>query len=149
MAVKISFLKKIKLFKEYKKAIKSYSIDLESKYGIRIDRAYRLYTVLNIPEEFIGDSYGVKKSDIDRISENYIKQFIGDISVDLDYLNIKELYRVYEVKKVDKYSYLIVIGFSLFKSNEFYDSIYFRFLPIIGILSGISLLSFLIYKLFQ
>ena len=73
MAVKISFLKKIKLFKEYKKAIKSYSIDLESKYGIRIDRAYRLYTVLNIPEEFIGELFLNKSYKlIYNIKNNYI-----------------------------------------------------------------------------
>jgi hypothetical protein len=40
-------------------------IELEQTLNIRVD-AFRLHTVLNIPEEFIGEAYDLKKSDIDR-----------------------------------------------------------------------------------
>ena len=69
----VSIFKKIRLFSFYKKVIKDNSAELERNFGIRIDKAQRLYTVLNIPEEIIGESFSLKKSDIDRISESYIK----------------------------------------------------------------------------
>ena len=56
---KISFLKKINLFRVFKRTIKENRNELEQKFGVRIDRAYRIYTVLNIPEEVIG-SFGCK-----------------------------------------------------------------------------------------
>jgi len=49
-----------------------------------------------------------------------------------------ELFSFYEVKKVDKYSYLVVIGFSLFRSNEYYDKLYWRVYPIAGLLAAAS-----------
>jgi hypothetical protein len=66
-----------------------------------------LYTVLNIPEEFIGEAYDLKKSDIDRISEGYIREYTSKLS---GFLNQKDFqnYTFYESKKVDKHSYLIL-----------------------------------------
>lgn len=133
----ISLLKKINLFREYRKSISKSRQVLES-IGLRIDKANRLYTVLNIPEELIGEPYGLKKSDIDRISENYIREYISESSKLFFETNINDLISVYEVKKVDKYSYLIVFGFSLFRSNEYYDRIYFRIIPISAALVIVS-----------
>jgi len=52
------------------------------------------------------------------------------------------MYDFYELLKVDKFSWKIVIGFKFFKSNDFYDKIYYRFLPISLLI--ISILSLLI-----
>jgi hypothetical protein len=65
----------MKLFRFFKSVVKSNRNELEQKFGIRVDRAYRLYTVLNVPEEVIGEAYVLKKSDVDRIGEAYIKEF--------------------------------------------------------------------------
>jgi hypothetical protein len=94
-----------------------------------------MYTVLNIPEEIVGDAFSLKKSDIDRISENYIKEYSSEITRFLTSKGLGELLSFYEVRKVDKYSYLVIIGYSLFKSNEYYDKLYWRVYPIIGILA--------------
>ena len=130
----IFFLKKIRLFSLYKKAIKENRSEIEQTFGLRIDKAQRMYTVINIPEEIIGEAFSLKKSDIDRISENYIKEYSSEISRFLTSKGLDELYSFYEVKKVDKYSYLVVIGYSLFRSNEYYDKLYWRVYPIIGAL---------------
>ena len=140
----ISTFKKIRLFGEYRKAIKASSRELETRYGIRADKAYRLYTVLNIPEELIGEAYNIKKSDIDRISENYIREYLGEIGKLLNEKGLSELYSIYEVKKVDKYSYLIVMGFSLFKTNEYYDRLYLRIIPAVSIAAVIGIIIFLL-----
>jgi vacuolar-type H+-ATPase subunit D/Vma8 len=106
---KISLFKKIKLFREYKKIIKSKSSEIEQQFGARIDNAKRIYNVINVPVE-----------------------------------NIGELYDLYEVKKVEKYSYLVVIGFSLFKSHEYYNNIRWKLIPTSILVSLLISLFFLI-----
>lgn len=132
---KISLFKKFKLFREFKQKIKNSKVELERSLNIRIDNSYRMYTVLNIPEELIGEAYSLKKSDIDKISENFTREFTIEVSKFLDTNGLKELYEIYEIRKVDKYSYLIVIGYSLFKSNKYYDRLYYRVIPASIILS--------------
>ncbi|MCF8493884.1 MAG: hypothetical protein K9G65_00565 [Rickettsiaceae bacterium] len=131
----IFILKKLKLFSLYKKVLKENRDEIEQSFGLRIDKAKRMYTVLNIPEEIIGDAFSLKKSDIDRISENYIKEYSSEITRFLTLKGLGELLSFYEVRKVDKYSYLVIIGYSLFRSNEYYDKLYWRVYPIIGIMT--------------
>ncbi len=138
MSKNIFLLKKIRLFNFYKKILKENRNELESSFGLRIDKAQRMYTVLNIPEEIIGNAYSLKKSDIDRISENYIKEYSSEITRFLTKQGLGELLNFYEVRKVDKYSYLVVIGFSLFRSNEYYDKLYWRVYPILGLAAIIA-----------
>jgi len=140
--MKTSLLKKLRLFLSYRKIIKSNKTEILQKFGFRIDNANRLYTVLNIPEELVGEAYSLKKSDIDTISQTFIKEFVREVSALLDNKGLSELYDIYEVKKVDKYSYLIVIGFSLFKSNTFYNRLYYVFIPTTIVLG--TILTFLL-----
>ncbi len=135
----ISFLKKIKLFKLFKKNLDDNRNELEERFNIRIDRAYRLYTILNIPEEYIGEAFSLRKSDIDRISEPLIREYINNLSNYLNSIGLSEIYDFYELKKEDKFAWKIVIGYKLFKSNEWYDKIYFRILPISILIALISL----------
>jgi len=135
--------KKLKLFFSYSKTISNNRIELEQKYNIRIDNARRLYTVINIPEEIVGEAYSLKKSDIDKISENFLRQYSSELGTFLDSKGLKELYDVYDIKKVDKYSYLIVYGFSLFKSQKFYNRLY-----IAGISTGVISLIILLFLIF-
>lgn len=140
----VSLLKKINLFRFFRKTVNVNSTEIERNFGLRIDKAQRLYTVLNIPEDIIGDAFSLKKSDIDRIAENYIKEYTSEVNRYLTSKGIGELFGLYEVKKVDKYSYLVVIGYSLFKSNEYYDKLYWRVYPILGIVSVITAILLLI-----
>ena len=135
---RISYFTKIKLFLSYRKIVKQNKSELQKNLNIRVDNAYRLYTVLNVPEELIGEAYSLKKSDIDRISETYIREYSAEVSRFLNSKGLVELFRSYEIKKVDKYSYLVVIGFSLFQSNIFYNNLYYKFTPILIILSILS-----------
>ena len=133
----ISFFRKIKLFSIYKKTINKNKLKLERELNIRIDSAERLYTVLNIPEELYGE-FTLKTSDIDKISENYIREYNFQVSKFLVEIGLSELFQSYEVRKVDKYSYLLIIGFSLFRSNVYYNNIYFKLIPITIILSIVA-----------
>jgi hypothetical protein len=139
----ISIFKKIKIFNIFKKTIKLNRIELEQRFNIRIDNAERMYTVLNIPEEIIGEPYNIRKSDIDKIAERFIREYVIEISKFLDSKGLQEMYDLYNIKKVGKYSYLIVIGFSLFRSNEYYNNIYYKIIPFLVIASIILSIIFL------
>ena len=133
----ISFFKKLSLFSYYKKIVRKNKVKLERELNIRIDSAQRLYTVLNIPEELFGE-FTLKKSDIDKISESYIREYMFEVSKSLREIGLSELFESYEIKKVDKYSYLLVIGFSLFRTNVFYNNLYYKFLHILLTLSIVT-----------
>ncbi len=137
-------LKKLKLFYLWKRTIKESKFELQQKFNLRIDGAQRLYTVINVPEELVGEAYALKKQDIDRISETYIRGFSGELSQMLNERGLQELFRVYEINKVDKYSYLIVIGFSLFKSQRYYNIIYYIVTPVVILTSLIFSLIYLL-----
>ena len=141
---KISLYKKIGLFRSYRKSLRSIKTELEQMFGTRIDNAWRMYNVINIPNDVIGEPYNLRKSDIDMIAENSIKEYTSELSKFLNSKGLQELYSFYEVKKVDKYSYLVVLGFSLFRSNEYYDFIRYRILPTISVI----LLTLLLILLF-
>lgn len=141
---KISLFKKIRLFREYKKTIKDCKNELFQSFGAKVDNAHRIYNVINVPVESIGEPYNLRKSDIDKIADNFIKEYSIELGNYLNNKGLNELYDFYEVSKVEKYSYLVVIGFSLFKSNEYYDTIRWRVIPAISILSIVSLLLILL-----
>lgn len=141
----ISLLKKIKLFSQFKKTIKINSVELENKFNLRIDSANRLYTVINVPPELIGEAYNIKKSDIDRIADNFIREYSKELAVFLNSKDLNELYDFYDLKKVDKYSYLVVVGFSFFRSDERRVRIYKYWIPILSTIAIFSAL-FLLLK---
>ena len=147
MKRKISLYKKLKLFKDFKKILKLNENEIGQVFGSRVDDAYRIYNVLNIPEEMIGEPYNLRKSDIDRFAETMVKEYSSKISEYLDSKGLKEMYDFYEIKKVDKYAYLVVLGFSLpnspFRSNKYYDNLRLRVIPSISIISIILILLFL------
>jgi hypothetical protein len=144
MANKISLYKKIKIFGEFKKVIKLNKTELEQVFGARIDKAYRIYNVLNVPTDVIGEPYNLRKTDIDKIAETSIREYSNKLSEYLDSKGLKEMYDFYEVKKVDKYSYLVVLGFSIpndtFRSNKYYDNLRYRVIPVVSVISLILLL---------
>ena len=144
MEKNISLFKKLKIYSQYKKLIKENRLDLENRFNLRIDEAYRLYTVINVPPDNIGEAYSLKKSDIDRIAENFIKEYSTELGTFLNSKGLNELYDFYELKKVDKYSYLVVVGFSMFRSDERRSRILKIWIPIISTLFILGSLFFIL-----
>jgi len=138
----MNFYKKYKLFKSFKRILKENRVSIESNFNIKVDRANRMYTVLNIPDEYFVEPYNLRKGDIEIISEKYIKDFLVKLRVYLTELGLSELYDFYEpIKKVNKYSYLIVLGFKQFNSVNYMNALYYRVYPIIVLI----LISLFIY----
>jgi len=136
--------KKFKFYLMYRKIILSSRNDFVSNYNLRIDRVNRIYTVINIPEEAYGEPYNLRASDINKLSEPLVIQATKQISDFLEKKGLSELYRVYDIKKVDKYSFLIVIGFSLFDTGKIARNFILKFIPIVIVLS-LALLFYLRY----
>jgi hypothetical protein len=138
----ISFFKKLSLFFTYRKSIKKIERELEREFNVRIDGAFRIYTVLNIPSELIEEPYNLRKADIDALAQNFIKEYSTQLSKFLDTNGLYELYDFYDVEKVDKYSYLLIFGFSLFNSQKMLRNIYLIWIPIIVTVSFLTWLYF-------
>lgn len=140
----MGIFKDLMLYFSFKKSLKRNKVRLESDFNMRIDNAYRLYTVINIPDNLIGEAYNLKKSDIDKISEGYIKDYLSKLGIFLNSIGLSELYDFYEpIKKVDKLSYLIILGFKPLDSVEINKIIYRILLPILSISFIIGLLFFI------
>lgn len=121
---KLSIFKKIKLFNNYKKIIKSAIYELDTIFQLRVDDAYRLYTVINIPRDMIEDAYNLDKNYIDRVAESLTTDYTAKLAGFLNSKGLNELTTVYEMKQLTKYSFLVVYGFSLFKTDVFIRRIY-------------------------
>ncbi len=140
----MNIFKKIITYRKYRTSISKIERELSTQFNIRIDSVGRLYTVLNIPEEIFEEPYNMRKSDIDTIAQNYIKEYSTNLSVFLNKNDLIELYDFYSIQKVEKYSYLLIFGFSLMNTEKFFKRLYFRVIPIVSIIL-LSTLFFLIF----
>lgn len=140
--------KKLKVFLNYRRTIKNIEENLGRELNARVDNAYRIYTVVNVPVEVFEEPYNFRKSDIDKISEKYIKEYFSKLSDLLNKNGLIEMYDVYDIKKVDKYSYLTIIGFSLFRTDKLFTKILLRWIPISLLLSIIGSTIYFLFKTF-
>ena len=126
---KVSLRKKIQLYLTYRKTLEKNRENLFQNFTSRIDKVYRIYTVINLPKEELDEPYNFRKRDLDIFAEKYIREYSQNMGKYLNNLGLNELYDIYEVKKVDKFSYLIVIGFRLFNTDKLAKNFWLRVLP--------------------
>lgn len=120
----ISFIKKVRLFLLYRKTIRQVENELKRNFNLRIDNASRLYTIFTIPMDVIEEPYNIRRADFDALVQNFIKSYTNDLSKFLNSKGLNELYDIYEMEKIDSYNYLLVYGYSLFKSDRFMMNLY-------------------------
>jgi hypothetical protein len=138
--MKVSAWKKFKLYLQYRKALVN-NLEILSESGLRIDRVKRIYTVINVPETLFESVYDLKTSDINRVSQSYITERLRNVSKTLNGIGLSELFKTYETKKVDKYSYLVIIGFSLFDTKKVANNLWFKIIPTIAVTSLLVLIT--------
>ena len=142
--MKVSFIKKISLYFQYRRNLKIFESELQERFNARVDNINRIYTVLNIPENMIEEPYNIRNSDIDALSQTLIKDYSGELGKFLNSKGLTELYKFYDIKKVDKLSYLLIFGFSLFNTKNAFISIIISSM----VLSIIGILSYILYNNF-
>jgi len=126
---KVSLRKKIQLYLTYRKTLEKNRENLFQNFTSRVDKVYRIYTVINLPKEELDEPYNFRKRDLDIFAEKYIRDYSQNIAKYLNSLGLNELYDIYEVKKVDKFSYLIVVGFKLFNTDKLAKNFWLKVLP--------------------
>lgn len=141
---KVSLRKKIQLYLTYRKTLEKNRENLFQNFTSRVDKVYRIYTVINLPKEELDEPYNFRKRDLDIFAEKYIRDYSQNITKYLNSLGLNELYDIYEVKKVDKFSYLIVIGYKLFNTDKLARTFWLKVLPWTA---GIVTLGLVILKL--
>jgi hypothetical protein len=143
--MKVNIFRKINLFFTFRKNLLKAETDLKIQFNIRIDSILRFYTVLNVPNEVIEEPYNLRKSDIDTIGRNYVKEYNFQLSQFLNSRGLTELYDLYDMEKVDKYSYLLVFGFSIFNTKRLANNLIRIWIPIVSTI----LFIFIFYKIFS
>lgn len=114
---KVSLFKKIRLYRQYIKALKKNKDKLrDSKINLRVDRIHRLYTVINMPEDV--KTYGTN------LTEKYIKEYIQRVDPIFTEMGMGELIGILKMDKIDETNYLIVFGFSLMNTAKFWGWLY-------------------------
>ena len=141
--MKVNIFRKIYLFFLFRRNLLRSETDLKIQFNIRIDSILRFYTVLNVPNEVMEEPYNLRKSDIDTISRNYIKEYNFQLSQFLNSKGLTELYDLYDMDKVDKYSYLLVFGFSLFNTKRLANKLLYLWVPIMVLISLIMTIYFI------
>ena len=141
---KLNLFKRLSLYFSYRKNLLKSKDELVNS-NIRIDRVNRIYTVINIPPEIFEEPYNMRTADINKISEPYISEYIKQVSNLLNSKGLTELYKLYDVQKIDKFSYLVVIGFSFLDTAKIARNFLLKFLPITLVLSLILVLFFKFY----
>ena len=141
--MKVNIFRKIYLFFLFRRNLLRSETDLKIQFNIRIDSILRFYTVLNVPNEVMEEPYNLRKSDIDTISRNYIKEYNFQLSQFLNSKGLTELYDLYDMDKVDKYSFLLVFGFSLFNTKKLANKLLYLWTPILVSISLIMTIYFI------
>jgi len=139
------FFKIISLFFTYRYILKSIKIQLELEYNARVDNIYRIYTVLNVPENLIEEPYNFRNSDIESLSRNYILEYRRNLSNFLISKGLLELFDLYELRKVGKYNYLLIFGYSLVNTRKIANRI-ISFTIIFAITLFLISIGYIIYK---
>lgn len=137
----MNIFKKFRLYREYRKSIRSNKNNLLSQFGIKIDLANRMYTILHVPDP-LGEPYNMRKSDVDRISEKYISDYLNKLGTYLNSIGLSELYDFYKPpQKIGKFSFLLIIGFKHLNSVKINNIFWYGIFPSI-LLSIILLIIF-------
>ena len=110
----IKFFKNRKFFRIYKKTILENKDYLFEKYGLEINFWYELYATINLtdaPDE-LKQKYGSS------LSEYEIKKYIKSFNKDIIKLELEELIKRDEIKKIDNDNYGIAFNFSLASNKK-------------------------------
>jgi hypothetical protein len=105
----------LKLYKEYKKAIREHEEYLLSEYGLERNNFNELFTTITLidaPQEL------VNKFGLNVLIKKNIKEFLEKLDTDSEKLNLNELLKIYETKKLNEYEIGVTIGFKPINSRR-------------------------------
>jgi hypothetical protein len=121
----MNIFKRIQLFFTYRKIINSIKDKLLVENNLRIDRVYRLYTVINMPDDV--ENYGGK------LGKKYVEEYLRNIDQIFVGYGLYELVGILELKKLEGNNVLVVIGFKFLNTQRIAN--YLLFIAFIALIS--------------
>lgn len=114
----INFKQKLRLFKEYKDYIRiNRSILMDNNF--RVDNAYRLYTVVNIPEQNIPEAYRLRVNDVVKIEEKYVAESLDIHRNFFNKIGLNGLFSEPIVRRIQPLSYLVYYNYKYFDNVKY------------------------------
>lgn len=111
MGRKLGFIKRLKLYFQYKKIIKKNIKELtKPKYGLRVDYVNRIYTVLTLNDDV--KTYG------EDLTEKQITNYISTVDKFFSKIGISEYVGIIDIKKETDLDYLIIFGFKFINTPK-------------------------------
>lgn len=110
----IKFFRNRKFFRIYKKNILKNKEYLLEKYGLEINFWYELYATINLTDA----SSELKQKYGSALYEYEIKKYLTAFNNDLSKLELDELIRRLEIKKINNDNYGIAFEFALIKNRK-------------------------------
>lgn len=121
----MNIFKRIQLFFTYRKIINSIKDKLLVENNLRIDRVYRLYTVINMPDDV--ENYGGK------LGKKYVEEYLRNIDQIFVGYGLYELVGILDLKKLEGNNVLVVIGFKFLNTQRIAN--YLLFIVFIALIS--------------
>ena len=125
----------IKFYFVYRNTILKNRDILKNDFNVDIDWVNRLYTVINVPETEVEEPFNIRKADIEAMSKKYVDDYVKSMNKWYSQNSLRELIEIYEFRKISKYSYLMVTGYSMFKTNKVANVLMYFVLPVSIIIS--------------
>jgi hypothetical protein len=124
----LSIFKKYKLFRYFKKLLKDNKEIISNKkngLNLRIDKAQRIYTVINCSPDVA--KYGKN------LAEKEIKEYVTRAEKLFINIGILEYVGIRDIQQISELDFLVVFGYKGFNTSSFYNRLY-----ILYVLLGIS-----------
>ena len=129
----LSIFKKYRLFRYFKKLLndnREIISNKENGLNLRIDKAQRIYTVVNCSPDVA--KYGKN------LAEREIKEYVNKAEKLFINIGILEYIGIRDIEQISELDFLVVFGYKGFNTTKFYNRLYIFYI-ILGISAFISL----------
>jgi hypothetical protein len=103
--------KKFSLLKYYKTVLDANRTELKSKFNIKIDKIYRMYTIYAVPV----DDYNVYG---DTLVDKEVGKYLSKLETYLNGIGLSELFEYTEIVKISPTEFRIVVNYKLLDTFE-------------------------------
>lgn len=105
-------LSKLKLYRAYKRTVKSLEKDVYDNFRLERDYVNRLYTVINIDPKLVNQYYP------EDVSGTIVKEYVTKVDRYMRAQGLGELIALREITRIDNFNVKVVFGFSLFDTAK-------------------------------
>lgn len=139
----MNIFKRLKLYYFYHNTIMN-NKDILNELGYSIDWFGKIGKMVKIPEGKIPADFLTRTKDIDMFAKSEVNNEMKVIRSFLTEIGLMELVKVYKVKRVERFTSEMQLGFSLINTNIFGKGVLYSTISLIALTLLIFLINFLI-----